>query len=119
MFKTKLKPNERLLSIYQHWYQRVSCKDRLDYYDMFPPVARLETMRMAISISCSKKWPLFHLDIIFSFLNTLLEEEPYVTHPDTSRIAVEIKLGVEMMEMVKDATIEVFTRFISREADKL
>ncbi|WJX39045.1 hypothetical protein P8452_26635 [Trifolium repens] len=53
-------------------------KQGLDYDEVFSPVARHETIRLVIALACSRKWPLFHLDVKSAFLNGPLEEDVYV-----------------------------------------
>jgi hypothetical protein len=44
-------------------------KQGLDYDEVFSPVARHETIRLVIALACSRRWPLFHLDVKSAFLN--------------------------------------------------
>ncbi|KAK2403542.1 putative mitochondrial protein [Trifolium repens] len=53
----------------------------LDYDEVFSPVARHETIRLVIALACSRRWPLFHLDVKSAFLNGPLEEDVYVKQP--------------------------------------
>jgi hypothetical protein len=56
-------------------------KQGLDYDEVFSPVARHETIRLVIALSCSRRWPMFHLDVNSAFLNGPLEEDVYVKQP--------------------------------------
>ena len=56
-------------------------KPGLDYFEVFTPVARHETIRLVIAIAANKNWPLMHLDVKSSFLNGPLQEELYVSQP--------------------------------------
>jgi hypothetical protein len=56
-------------------------KQGLDYDEVFSPVARHETIRLVIALACSRRWPLFHLDVKSAFLNGPLEEDVYVKQP--------------------------------------
>ncbi|WJX32793.1 hypothetical protein P8452_21078 [Trifolium repens] len=56
-------------------------KQGLDYDEVFSPVARHETIRLMIALACSRRWPLFHLDVKSAFLNGPLEEDVYVKQP--------------------------------------
>jgi hypothetical protein len=56
-------------------------KQGLDYDEVFSPVARHETIRLVIALACSRRWPLFHLDVKLAFLNGPLEEDVYVKQP--------------------------------------
>ncbi|XP_050889195.1 uncharacterized protein LOC127094397 [Lathyrus oleraceus] len=54
----------------------------LDYFEVFSPVARYETIRLVIVIAANSNWPLIHLDMKSTFLNGQLHEEVYVLqHP--------------------------------------
>lgn len=50
----------------------------VDFFDTFSPVARLDTIRMLLSIEAQKSWKIFQMDIKSAFLNGLLQEEKYV-----------------------------------------
>ena len=54
----------------------------VDCSDTFAPVARLETIRLLLAVAAQKGWKIFHLDVKFMFLNSVLEEEIYVEQPD-------------------------------------
>ncbi|GAU25674.1 hypothetical protein TSUD_266010 [Trifolium subterraneum] len=56
-------------------------KQGLDYDEVFSPVARHETIRLVIALTCSKRWPMFHLDVKSAFLSSPLEEDVYVKQP--------------------------------------
>ena len=54
-------------------------KPGMDYFEVFEPVARHETIRLVIAIAANKNWPLMHLDVKSAFLNGPLQEEVYVS----------------------------------------
>ncbi|GAU42392.1 hypothetical protein TSUD_296900 [Trifolium subterraneum] len=56
-------------------------KQGLDYDEVFSPVARHETIRLVIALACSRRWPMFHLDVKSVFLNGPSEEDVYVKQP--------------------------------------
>ncbi|GAU43786.1 hypothetical protein TSUD_378110 [Trifolium subterraneum] len=56
-------------------------KQGLDYDEVFSPVARHETIRLVITLACSRRWPMFYLDVKSTFLNGPLEEDIYVKQP--------------------------------------
>ncbi|GAU49921.1 hypothetical protein TSUD_180390 [Trifolium subterraneum] len=56
-------------------------KQGLDYDEVFSPVARHETIRLVIALACSRRWPMFHLDVKSAFLNGPLEDDVYVKQP--------------------------------------
>lgn len=53
----------------------------INYNETFAPVARLDTIRALIAITQQKGWSIHQLDVKFSFLNGVLEEEIYVEQP--------------------------------------
>jgi hypothetical protein len=53
----------------------------VDYEDVFAPVARIETVRLVISLAAQKQWKIFQMDVKSAFLNGNLEEEVYVEQP--------------------------------------
>ena len=54
----------------------------VDYGETFAPVARMETIRLILSISASMSWKVYHLDVKSAFLNGVLQEEVYVKQPE-------------------------------------
>lgn len=53
----------------------------VDFDEVFAPVARLETVRLLISIAAHEGWEVHHMDVKSAFLNGDLEEEVYVIQP--------------------------------------
>ena len=53
----------------------------IDYSVIFSPAANLDTVRVLLSITYNKDWPLYQLDVKNAFLNGDLKEEVYVTAP--------------------------------------
>ena len=53
-------------------------KYRVDYEEFFAPIARLDTVRMIISLATHHSWMIYQLDGKSVFLNGILEEEVYV-----------------------------------------
>ena len=54
----------------------------IDYEEVFAPVARLDTVRLLISLAAHHRWKIYHLDVKSAFLNGILEEEVYVHQPE-------------------------------------
>ena len=50
----------------------------VDYLETFAPVAKLNTIRIILSLAANLDWPLNQLDIKNAFLNGELEEEDYM-----------------------------------------
>jgi hypothetical protein len=53
----------------------------LNFDETFAPVARLESIRLLLGVSCILKFKLFQLDVKSVFLNGNLNEEVYVDQP--------------------------------------
>lgn len=80
IFKTKLKPDGSIAKCKESLVARGFLqKLGLDYFEVFAPVAKHETIRLVIAITTSRNWSLLHLDIKSAFLNGPLQEEVYVT----------------------------------------
>jgi hypothetical protein len=54
----------------------------IDYEEVFAPVARLDTVRLLISLAAHHNWKIYQIDVMSAFLNGILEEEVYVQQPE-------------------------------------
>ena len=61
----------------------------VDFLETFAPVARLDTIRMLLSLIAHKRWKVYHLDVKSAFLNDYLQEEIYVEQPEGFQIKGE------------------------------
>lgn len=50
----------------------------IDYTEVFSPMARMETVRLIISVATQNGWKIHQMDVKLAFLNGYLEEEIYV-----------------------------------------
>jgi len=56
-------------------------KHGVDYDEVYAPVARMDTIRLLISLAAQMKWKIYQLDVKSAFLNGYLEEEVYIEQP--------------------------------------
>jgi hypothetical protein len=53
----------------------------VDYDEVFAPVARLESVRLIITLAAHEGWAVHHMDVKSAFLNGELDEVVYVAQP--------------------------------------
>ena len=53
----------------------------IDYNETFAPVAKMDSIRLALAIAASKQWELHHMDVKCDFLNGDLTEYIYIQKP--------------------------------------
>ena len=53
----------------------------IDFDESFAPVARLESIRIILSIACIMDFKLYQMDVKCAFLNGFLNEEVFVEQP--------------------------------------
>ena len=82
VFKTKLKPNDQVAKYKARLVARGFLqKYGQDYYEVYAPVARMETIRLIVAIAVKNNLSMYQLDVKSTFLNGELEEEVYVNQP--------------------------------------
>nr|CAH67708.1 H0512B01.3 [Oryza sativa] len=62
---------------------------RIDFDEMFAPVARMESIRLLLAVAAQKGWRVHHMDVKSAFLNGDLAEEVYVKQPPGFVVAGE------------------------------
>ena len=50
----------------------------IDYNETFAPVAKMDSIRLALAIATLKQWEVHHMDVKCAFLNGDLNEEIYM-----------------------------------------
>ena len=50
----------------------------IDYNDTFSPVAKMDSIRLALAIAASRQWEVHHMDVKCALLNGDLTEEIYM-----------------------------------------
>ena len=58
----------------------------VDFDESFAPIARLESIRILLSIACTMDFKLYQMDVKCAFLNGYLNEEVLSNNPKASRI---------------------------------
>ncbi|KAK2417383.1 putative mitochondrial protein [Trifolium repens] len=90
IFKVKKNPDGSILKHKARLVARGFLQQQgIDYSEVYAPVARMETIRLVISIASSMNWSLFHMDVKSAFLNGPLEEEVYVSQPPGFEVKTE------------------------------
>ena len=71
----------------------------IDYVETFTLVARIDTIKIILTVATQNKWPIYQRDVKLAFLNGILEEEVYMNQP----IGYEIKGQEHMFYKLKKA----------------
>ena len=53
----------------------------IDYNETFAPVAKMDSIRLALAIAASKQWDVHHMEVKCSFLNGDITKYIYMQHP--------------------------------------
>ena len=63
----------------------------IDYEETFAPIAKLNSIRVLLSVTVNLDWNLHQLDVKNAFLNWELEEEVYMKIPPSMETPVQEK----------------------------
>ena len=61
--------------------QGYSQMEGVDYDETFAPIARMESIRILLALTCHLKFKLYQMDVKTAFLNGILKEDVYVAQP--------------------------------------
>jgi hypothetical protein len=88
----------------------------IDYQETFSPIAKLNTVRVLLSLVANLDWPLHQLDVKNAFFHGDLEEEVYMDIPSgyssSSKAKIECKLQ-QALYGLKQSPRAWFGRFSS------
>lgn len=92
----------------------------IDYQETFAPVAKLNTIRVLLSLASNLDWPLYQLDVKNAFLNGDLEEEVYMEIPPgfetstNSNKVCKLKKSLYGLKQSPRAWFDRFTKVVKR-----
>ncbi|KAI9162582.1 hypothetical protein LWI28_028704 [Acer negundo] len=92
----------------------------IDYEETFAPVAKLNTIRVLLSLAANLDWPLHQLDVKNAFLNGDLEEEVYMEVPpgletySKTNLVCKLKKSLYGLKQSPRAWFERFTKAVKR-----
>ncbi|GKB04493.1 copia protein [Tanacetum coccineum] len=75
--------NKKLFSSYKaiDEAQGYNQQEGIDFDETYPPVARLESIRILLAYACAHGFKIFQMDVKSAFLNGFINEEVYVAQP--------------------------------------
>ena len=54
----------------------------IEYNETFAPVAKMDSIRLALAIVASKQWEVHHMDVKCDFINGDITKEIYMQQPE-------------------------------------
>ena len=76
---------------------------KIDYQETFSPVAKINSIRVLLSLVVNANWPLYQLDVKSTFLDVDLEEEVFMSLP----LGFEEKYGVGEVFKLKKSLMDL------------
>lgn len=92
--------------------------EEIDSKETFAPMARLESIRILLSIACYLKFKLYQMDVKSTFLNGLLQEEVFVEQlegfedPQFPNYVYRLKKALYSLKQAPRAWHERLTKFL-------
>ena len=85
----------------------------VDYQEMFAPVAKLNTVRILLSLATNQDWPLLQFVVKNPFLHATISEEIYMNSPPsmTDSIGMKVYKLKKTLYGLKQSTRALFGRF--------
>ncbi|XP_019242117.1 PREDICTED: uncharacterized protein LOC109222191 [Nicotiana attenuata] len=77
-------------------------QEGLDYHETFSPIAKMVTVRTVISITASRGWNLFQMDVNNTFLQEDLYEDVYMELPQGFQRQGDYKVRINGDETLED-----------------
>ncbi|KAL4010603.1 hypothetical protein IC575_030105 [Cucumis melo] len=90
----------------------------IDYSETFSPVAKLNTVRVLLSVAVNKDWPLYQLEVKNVFLNGDLVEEVYMSPPpgfeaQNGQHVCKLQKSIYDLKQSPRAWFDRFTTFVN------
>ena len=91
----------------------------IDYQETFASIAKLNTIRVLLSLAVNQDWPLHQLDVKNAFLNSNLEEEIYMEVPlglensFNNQMVCKLKKALYSLKQSPRAWFDTFSKTIT------
>jgi histone deacetylase 1/2 len=82
VFRHKTREDGSLERYKARWVVRgFAQRPGIDFGETFSPVVKPATIRVVLTMACSRNWPVHQLDVKNAFLNGILDEQVYCYQP--------------------------------------